>query len=557
MAKANSGAAKRGRAEPARPTGRKKKSAPRARRSSDAGDLAKRQRDISVSEFFAKNRHLLGFDNPSKALLTTVKEGVDNALDACEEAGILPTIRVEIEQQSETRFRVAIEDNGPGIVRAQVPKIFGRLLYGSKFHRLRQSRGQQGIGISAAGMYGLLTTGKPVVIKTRTGKGKPCHHFELVIDTQRNEPRVRKDEVVDADFDHGTRVDIELEGNYRGGQHSVDNYIRQISLANPHAEITYAPPITTAGGGIQPPEAWREFPRVSDELPPDTAEIKPHPYGVELGVLMQMFRDTKARNVRGALHVDFSRVSSRLAEEICKAAKVAPSRRPSEVTRDEAEHLHTAIQATKIMAPPTDCIAPIGAELIERALRSEVEAEFFCASTRRPTVYRGNPFLVEVGLAYGGALGAEDPITVYRYANRVPLQYQQGACAITKAVTSTEWKSYGLQKPKGALPLGPMLLMVHVASVWVPFTSESKEALAHYPEILKELRLALQECGRKVSSHIRRRRREADEAKKRSYIEKYIPHVAIGLQEILGFDDAERDRTVAILTDVLERSRKL
>ncbi|MEO1913989.1 MAG: DNA topoisomerase VI subunit B, partial [Myxococcales bacterium] len=190
---------------------------------------------MSISEFFAKNRHLLGFDNPSKALLTTVKEGVDNALDACEEAGALPEIVVEIKQLSESRFRIAIQDNGPGIVRAQVPKIFGRLLYGSKFHRLRQSRGQQGIGISAAGMYGLLTTGKPVSIWTSTGKRKKAHRFELIIDTQKNEPRVTVDEVVQWDVERGTRVEIELEGNYRGGQHSVDSYIRQISLANPHA----------------------------------------------------------------------------------------------------------------------------------------------------------------------------------------------------------------------------------------------------------------------------------------------------------------------------------
>ena len=520
------------------------------RRGSSAAELARRQRDISVSEFFAKNRHLLGFDNPSKALLTTVKEGVDNALDACEEAGILPDIHVAIEQLAETRFRVSIRDNGPGIVRAQVPKIFGRLLYGSKFHRLRQSRGQQGIGISAAGMYGLLTTGKPIVIETRTARDKAPHHFELVIDTQRNEPRVKLDTAGKADFEHGTQVEIELEGNYRGGQHSVDNYVRQISLANPHARITYTPPQASAEEPV-------EFPRVSDTLPPETAEIKPHPYGVELGVLMQMFRDTRARNLRGSLTGDFSRVSARVADEICSTAKIAPSRRPSEITREEAERIHVAIGKTKIMAPPTDCIAPIGEELIERALRSEVNADFFAASSRRPAVYRGNPFLVEVGLAYGGDLGADDSITLYRYANRVPLQYQQGACAITKAVIGTDWKSYGLQKPKGALPVGPMLVMVHVASVWVPFTSESKEALAHYPEILKELRLALQECGRKVASHIRRRRREADEAKKRSYIEKYIPHVAIGLQELLGLSDADREKTIATLTDVLERTRKL
>jgi len=522
-----------------------------ARRGRTAVELAKQQRDISVSEFFAKNRHLLGFDNPSKALLTTVKEGVDNSLDACEEAGILPDVRVEIRQLAETRFQVAIEDNGPGIVRSQVPKIFASLLYGSKFHRLRQSRGQQGIGISAAGMYGLLTTGKPIVITTRTQGGREAHHLELVIDTKRNEPKVKKDAVVAWDRPHGTRVEIELEGAYRGGQHSVDAYIRQISLANPHAQITYVPPKAEEHG------AEHVFARVTDALPPETAEIKPHPYGVELGVLMQMFRDTHSRNLRGCLQADFSRVSARTADEICAKARVASSRRPSEISREEAEKIHAAIQATKIMAPPTDCIAPIGDELVLRALKSEVQADFHAAVSRRPTVYRGNPFLVEVGLAYGGSLPAEEPITLYRYANRVPLQYQQGACAITKAVTATDWKTYQLQQPRGALPVGPMLLMVHIASVWVPFTSESKEAIAHYPEIVKEIRLGLQECGRQVGLWIRKRRREADEAKKRAYIEKYIPQVAIGLQQILGFDDGERNRVVASLTDVLERSRRM
>ncbi len=543
-------------------TGRKKavaaKTAKRARKKpkvvaarATAADMAAKQRDISVSEFFAKNRHLRGFDNPSKALLTTVKEGVDNSLDACEEAGILPDIRVEIGQLSETRFRIAIEDNGPGIVRKQVPKIFGSLLYGSKFHRLRQSRGQQGIGISAAGMYGLLTTGKPVKILTRTGKKADAHHFELVIDTRKNEPKVKRDDVVEWDKPHGTRVEIELEGAYRGGQHSVDAYIRQISLANPHAEIIYVPPRAEEHG------ASHTFPRVSRKAPAETAEIMPHPYGVELGVLMQMFRDTSARNLRSCLTGDFSRVSSNSAKSICETAGVAVTRRPSEISRDEAEKIHQAIGKTKLMAPSTDCIAPIGEELIEKALKAEVDAEFYASVTRRPSIYRGNPFLVEVGLAYGGDLSRDDSVTVYRYANRVPLQYQQGACAITKAVTATDWKSYRMQQPRGAMPVGPMLLMVHIASVWVPFTSESKEAIAHYPEIIKDIRLGLQECGRRVATHIRKQKREADEAKKRAYIEKYIPQVAIGLQQILGFQDRERDKVVANLTDVLERSRKM
>ena len=551
-------AARAGRAASGRRAHRKAKAPPRAKRPrkeprgrTSAAELAKKQRDISISEFFAKNRHLLGFDNPSKALLTTVKEGVDNSLDACEEGGILPDVRVEIMQISETRFRVSVEDNGPGIVRAQVPKIFGSLLYGSKFHRLRQSRGQQGIGISAAGMYGLLTTGKSIVITTRTSPERDAHHFELVIDTKKNAPKVKRDDVVEWPRERGTRVEIELEGAYRGGQHSVDAYIRQISLANPHAQITYVPPKAEEHG------AEHIFPRVTDEVPAETSEIKPHPYGVELGVLMQMFRDTKARNLRSCLQNDFSRVSARTATEICQRAKVPPSRRPGEISQEQAEHIHQAIQATKIMAPPTDCIAPIGEELITAALRAEVKADFYASATRRPAIYRGNPFLVEVGLAYGGDLSGDDPVTVYRYANRVPLQYQQGACAITKAVTGTDWKSYQLQQSRGGPPVGPMLIMVHIASVWVPFTSESKEAIAHYPEIIKEIRLGLQECGRRVATHIRKRKRESEEAKKRAYIEKYIPQVAVGLEQILGLTERERDTVVTRLSDVLERSRKM
>jgi DNA topoisomerase-6 subunit B len=344
-------------------------------------------------------------------------------------------------------------------------------------------------------------------------------------------------------------VEIELEGNYRGGQHSVGSYIRQISLANPHAQLSFVPP---EGEG-----AVVEFPRVTRELPAHTAEVKPHPYGVELGVLMQMCRDSRARNLKTCLQGDFARVSARTAEEILKKAEVSPTRRPRDVRRSEAERVHKAIQQTRIMNPSSDCIAPIGEDLIRRALKAEVDADFYVAISRRPAVYRGNPFLIEVGLAYGGDMGLEQPITLYRYANRVPLQYQQGACAITRAAIQTDWRSYQLQQPRGALPVGPALVMVHIASVWVPFTSESKEAIAHYPEIIKELRLGLQECGRHVAIHIRKGRREADELKKRAYIEKYIPQVAVGLDHILGLGEKRRAKVVKNLSSVLEKSRKL
>ncbi len=518
------------------------------RRRETAESIGKRQREISVAEFFQKNRHLLGFDNPAKALLTATKEAVDNSLDACEEAGILPELTITIDELAEDRFRLAVEDNGPGIVRNQVAKVFGKLLYGSKFHVMRQSRGQQGIGISAAGMYAQLTTGQPVKITSRIGKKKPAHYFEIQIDTAKNEPKVLTDKEVDWDREHGTRVEMDLAGTYKKGRRSVDDYIAQTALANPHATVHYRPP--------KGDEFQRE--RLTKELPREPLAIKPHPYGVELGALISMLRETHGRTVAGALQADFSRVSANVASAICIAAGLKPGARPRTLSVQQVEMLFRAIPKVKIMAPPSNVIVPIGEELILEGLRKGVPADFYASTTRPPAVYRGNPFLVEVGLAYGGGgMPADEPIDLWRFANRVPLQYQQSACAITRGVLTTDWKNYGLQQPRGALPIGAMVLFVHVASVWVPFTSESKEAVAAYPEIIRELRLALQECGRRLGGFLRRRQRLAEAEKQKSYIQAYIPHIGIALKEILGLSDKEEKKVVEVLTDTLERTRAI
>jgi DNA topoisomerase-6 subunit B len=515
--------------------------------------MASRQREISVSEFFTKNRHLLGFDNPAKALLTTVKEAVDNALDACEEAGILPSVRVEIVELGpaagarvagegearSARFRVAIEDNGPGIVRAQIPKIFAKLLYGSKFHRLKQSRGQQGIGISAAGLYGQLTTGKPVVITSKTGKKKPAARIELRIDTKRNAPEVLKDfdlptepKPSDADglywasVDHGTRVEIELTGTYRGGRTGVDAYLEQTVVANPHLELYYQPP---KGEAVH-------YPRVANELPREAQEVKPHPHGVELGMLLKMMQDAEGKTVARALVDDFSKVSGPLAEQICAAAKVSPRTKASALTGEQVEALHHALAEVKIPPPSASCVVPIGEALIVEGLKRRFKAEFYASTTRPPAVYRGNPFVIEVGLAYGGDLPLDEPAEVLRFANRVPLQYQPRACAITEGVLDTNWKNYELQQPKGSLPIGPLAIFVHLASVWVPFTSEAKEAVAHYPEMLTEIMLALRDVGRRLGSHLRARDRAQADAQRRSLFERYIPEIAQAMSKILGQD---------------------
>jgi len=524
-----------------------------------AESMARQQRDISVAEFFAKNRHLLGFDNKRKALLMTVKEAVDNSLDACEEAGFLPDIDVSVRQIDEDRFRVAVTDNGPGIVKEQIPRIFGKLLYGSKFHRLKMARGQQGIGISAAGMYGLLTTGQSIRITSRTGPKKAAHYYEIQIDTKKNDPQVIKDDTVDVPWEHGTRVEIDLVGSYAKGRQSVDEYIELTAIANPHARFVYHPPV---GEPI-------EYPRGTDRLPPQTAEVRPHPYGVELGVLIKMLQDTKSHWLSGFLQSEFCRVGAKVAEEICRRARLNPRAHPRRIARHEAETLYKAIQETKIMAPPTNCLAPIGAENILAGLLKGIRAEFFTASTRDPAVYRGNPFQIEAGLAYGGELDptgqqgqtledgngngkARETVQarVIRFANRVPLLYQQSACCMFKAAVDTDWRRYGLVQPSGSLPQAPMVVMIHMASVWVPFTSESKEAIADYDEIRREIRLALQDCGRKLQAYLNRRKRQRYEGQRRNTFERYIGEVVNACAAIKRIN---RERLLADLRAVARR----
>jgi DNA topoisomerase-6 subunit B len=611
-----------------------------------AQSMAAQQRDISVSEFFAKNRHLLGFDNPRKALLTTVKEAVDNSLDACEEAGIIPEIWVHIESTGANRFKVGIQDNGPGIMKKQIPLIFGKLLYGSKFHRLRMSRGQQGIGISAAGMYGMLTTGKPVKIISKTSPRKPSHYYELQIDTKKNRPEILNGRGDGEDipagekghnyivaheiewvthFDpeqegqpgkevrHGTRVTIELEGRYQRGRGSVDDYLEQTAIANPHVTLHY-----------EDPEGNKKvYCRSTETLPREPKEIKPHPYGMELGRLVTMLKDSKATTLSAFLTSSFSRVSSAVARRICKEARLGTRASPKRIGRREADSLYQAIQRTKISAPSTDCISPIGEELLLKGLYQVVPGEFYVAATRPPAVYRGNPFQIEVALAYGGASAAQkvtrealaelvsesdartmrqfivntfdglgsdaadriikasglgtrqsparlsageldqlhdamrnvslndgQTMQVLRYANRVPLQFQQAACSITQAVMNTNWRSYGLSQSRGSLPSGPITIMVHMASVWVPFTSESKEAIAGYPEILKELRLGLQAVGRKLGMYLKRRKRVKQEGERRNVFMRYLGEVATAVSDINGSD---RDELYGHLLRVAKR----
>ena len=502
-----------------------------ARTATLAEQLASKQREISVAEFFERNRQILGFDNPQRALLTAVKEAVDNSLDAAEEAGVLPDVSVEISKDDSgpDRYRLVVSDNGPGILRKELPNVFGRLLYGSRFHAHRQSRGQQGIGISAAVLYAGLTTARPARVTSKVEEEEAAHVLEIQVDTQRNLPKVVSEGLILWDRPQGTRVDLVLKAKYIRSRQSPLEYLRGTAIVNPHARLV-----------LTEPDGTRiTFERASNEVPAISKEVLPHPYGLELGELAAILKQSREKRLSEALPQRLAGVTPRALKEILAQSGLSGKEEPGAVQGPALESLLAALHSVSLLPPSAESLSPIGPLLIKRGLRNvlgELRPDFYAPPVSRPPKIRaGSPFLVEVGLVYGGALPADQPVQLLRFANRVPLLFQQGACAITAAAESVDWRRYGLDQRGGqGLPVGPCILLVHVASTRIPFTSESKEAIAEDPEVLKELQLALQAVARHLKAHISRQVRRQYASEKFTIIRRILPQIAEKSSHLVG-----------------------
>jgi DNA topoisomerase-6 subunit B len=572
-----------------------------------AEELAKKQRAISVTEFFEKNRHLLGFDNKQKALLTCIKEAVDNSLDACEELGHLqkkngqtvdlPEIFIEVNQVSENYqlldqktnvgqlmvskrvvtilyrgkstsqqmragnatlksvdasftvsenngrlsvikdgvqltlkrtspiFSVKVTDNGPGIIASKIPDIFGRMLYGSKFQSMKQSRGQQGIGIHSAVLYSQLTTGKPALIRSKIKSQKKAVEMKVQINITKNEPEILDEREAEFQFEHGTEILLEIEGIYVSGGRSIDEYIRRTALVNPAATIHY----------VNPNGEKTVYKRVSNELPEEAKAIKPHPQGLEIGVFMRILKNSTERTLSSVLENELSRVSRSVALEVVRSTGVDPKSDPRELNREQVNSILKALQALDLMRPQTDCLSPIGVEQLEKRLKLEFKPEFVKAISRRPEVYRGMPFQIETAVAYGGAISGERA-TLMRFANKIPLLFDSSACAITQSFLSLDYSRYGI-KVENKVPLGNIIFLVHIASVWVPYTSESKNAVASYPVIVREIKLALQELTRNLSQFLSRKHRSSLFQERINLFDKYGIELAFSLSKLVETDE--------------------
>ncbi len=485
-----------------------------------ADELAKQQRSISVAEFFEKNKHLLGFDSPTRGVITTIKEAVDNSLDACEEAQVLPDIFISIKKVSSEVFRIIVEDNGPGIVPAQVPFVFGKLLYGSRFHQIRQTRGQQGIGISAAVLYAQLTSGVPTIVISRTGAKESAHKFEIQIKIETNEPDIISEVPFEWDRIHGTRVQIEFKSTMSAKKKLIE-YLRYTSVVNPHARFR-----------VELDDESFTFERVSQEVIACPVAIQPHPHGIEFGQLKRMAAASEMKLLEFLVE-SFSRVGKKSAQDMCDRSGLKATLKVKGLSTEDLKKLLAAMQDIAVPAPPaTQCLSPIGEELLRRGLEKEFQMDFVASRTRPSSVFSGHSFMVEAAIGYGGRLPAEGNAILLRFANRVPLMYQQGACAITGCITGINWKLYNIPS-QGGFPTGPVLILVHVASTNVPFTSESKDAIASIPEIEKEITLALQDLGRELKNFVSRRDKGKLAEDRARAVCAIIPEIAEKVSEIV------------------------
>ena len=497
-----------------------------------AGDLFKEFKILSVSEFFKKNADMLGYTGSLRSMTILVHEMVTNALDACEEANILPEIRVEIHREGESHYTIGVEDNATGIPLTYIPKVFGKMLAGSKAHRNMQSRGQQGIGVSGAVMYSQVTTGQPATIISSTGT--TIWKVKMNLDVQKNRGKIIEKEQVEDNGWRGTKIIIEAKDvKYNRSKYSPYNYLRMSSIANPHTRIEF----------IEPDGTKILFPRSSETIPDSPKIMNLHPKGLSTNDLLLMAKSSNSRILRSFLRSELSRVSRSKTDKIEEVSGVSLDKRTAGLTWGDAEKIVNAFKNIDFMAPPSDGLIPIGEGNIEKGL-SLIDPAFSVAVTRPPQTYRGGfPFIVEVGLAYGGK--NEPGVDVIRYANRSPLVFDQGGGAIHEAVKSIDWKRYGV-----TIDSTPLTLFVNVTSTHIPYTSAGKQAVAMEEEIYNELRFGIMDACRSLRKFLRTKRKAYQKQKRRDSLLKYTPETSKAISRLTGTDS---DSVKTLFTALVEK----
>lgn len=508
----------------------------------------------STAEYFAKNLQQVGFSSPSKAVLTTLKESVDNSLDACEENGILPEISIEIQKMGPGASRntdlvqITVEDNGPGLEPDDLAKVFGEYLASSKFGRGRCSRGQQGIGISAATTWAQLTNASGVRVTSKTKGMRKAICATIDVDIKANRGIVKNKETVEWDKPHGLKVDFRIDGRIvLNGDGGLLTYLEGTTLVNPHLSITYK----------LMDQAELVIPRVSSAVPDIPAATLPHPHTMKLGEFMTHAGLFGKISLENFLKKGFSRISDATLKELTKKGvpKGMFSKGLSSISEGDYKKVYQALHEVELVPPSTRSVLTVGEEGLSKSIQRLGEVDFFSVVTRKPRICDFKPVVVEVAIArfLNRPSEDDDQVQLLRFANRVPLQFDKGACAITRSVESVNWRSYGMNQPKDSLPTGPYVFAVSVTSPFIKFKNASKETIDGSDDLVEEIRRTLMQAGQKMSRHIRAEDKAADLERKIQHIEKFGPILVQGLARIVGAPKARETKAEEGLKKLLGR----
>lgn len=508
----------------------------------------------STAEYFAKNLQQVGFSSPLKAVLTTVKEAVDNSLDACEQAGILPEIEIQIQKvgagssKNTDLVKIVVEDNGPGIDADDLAKVYGEYLASSKFGRGQCSRGQQGIGISAATTWAQLTNAKGAFVTSKTAKMRKAVKGQVDVDIKTNTGILRNKETIDWDKAHGVRVEFTIDGRIQlNGDGGLITYIEGTVLVNPHLTVKYK----------LLDNDWVTVERVSNEIPEIPEATLPHPHTFKLGEFITHSHLYGKVSMEKFLRTGFSRISDQAIKDFKKKglSQTLLDRGLASCKDEDFKKVFQVVQDTELMAPSTKSVLNIGEEALSKSIGRLGEVDFFSVVTRKPAICDFKPVAIEVALARfkNRNLEADEPVQLLRFANRVPLQFDKSGCAITWAIESVNWKAYGLQQPKGSLPIGQYVFAVSVVSPFIKFKNASKETVDASEELVEELRRALIQAGQKLSRHIKKEVKEADLERKLAHIEQFGPILVESLVRITKSPDARKKRAEEGLRKLLGR----
>ncbi len=518
--------------------------------------MAKKITSSSTAEYFAKNLQQVGFSSPLKAVLTTLKEAVDNSLDACEESGILPEISVTLKKigagasKSTDLVEIIVEDNGPGIDPDDIAKVFGEYLASSKFGKGQCSRGQQGIGISAATTWAQLTNASGARVTTKTKDMRKALSAQVDVDIKANKGLIKNKEMIEWKKPHGTRVEFRIDGRIQlNGDGGLLTYLDGTTLVNPHLTLSYK----------MPDAELVHIDRVSNEVPEIPTATMPHPHTMKLGEFMTHAHLYNNISFEKFLRTGFSRISDQTIKELIKGGmpKALMAKPVVKLSEAEFKNAFQVIQKTEMQSPSTKSVLTVGEEALSKSIGRLGQVDFFSVVTRRPAICDFKPVVVEVALARFLNRGSnEEQVQLLRFANRVPLQFDKAACAITQSVESVNWRSYGLAQSKDTVPMGPYVFAVSVTSPFIKFKNASKETIDAGDDLVEEIRRALMQAGQKLSRHIRKEFKEADLERKISHIEQFGPILVDGLARIAKAPESRKRKAEEGLRKLLGRDTR-